>query len=176
VAATALATLAADPRVQGDRIGLIGWSQGGLVATAVAGRSDAVDAVALWAAVADLETTYAGLLGADTLTAGLAVQDDALQVALPWGAVIGLRRAFFEGVATFDPIAEIAAYSGPLFVAQGTRDETVNPASADALIGAHDGPEELWTADMDHVFNAIGGPETLDTMVAATAAYLQAHL
>ena len=172
----ALATLAADPRVQGDRIGLIGWSQGGLVATAVAGRSDAVDAVALWAAVADPETTYAGLLGTDTLTAGLAVQDGGLQVTLPWGAVIGLRREFFEGVASFDPIAEIAAYSGPLFVAQGTRDETVNPASADALIGAHEGPEELWTADMDHVFNAFGGPETLDTMVAATATYLQAHL
>jgi alpha/beta superfamily hydrolase len=82
----ALGWLAAEPRVQGDRVAIIGWSQGGLVAAGVAGRSGAPAAVALWAAVADPEPTVAGLLGADAIDCGLAPPEgEALRVTLPWG-------------------------------------------------------------------------------------------
>ncbi|HBH00266.1 MAG TPA: alpha/beta hydrolase [Rhodobacteraceae bacterium] len=162
--------------VDGDDIHVIGWSQGGLVAAAVAGRAEGLDAVALWQAVGDPETTYGGILGAETMAAGMAAApDETITATLPWGAEIGLNGAFFEGIATFDPMAEIAAYDGPLFVTRGTLDTTVLPADADAFIAAHDGPEMLWTADMDHVFNVFTTTETLDAMVAATAAFFREH-
>jgi dipeptidyl aminopeptidase/acylaminoacyl peptidase len=173
----ALGWLAAEPRVQGDRVAIIGWSQGGHVAAGVAGRSGAPAAVALRAAVADPEPTFAGLLGADVIARGLALPEgEALRITLHWGAEIALRRGFFDGVRSYAPLAEIAAYTGPLFVAHGSRDDLVPPVAAERFIAAHDGPEALWTADMDHVFNVFTGPETLDTMVAGTIAFLAPHL
>ncbi len=161
--------------VQTDDLHLIGWSQGGLVAAAAAGRSDAFDAVALWNAAATPMETFTGFLGEDIVSAGLSAgPDDPIEIVLPW-TEITLNGAFFQGLATSDPLAEIAAYSGPLFVAQGSLDTTVPPVSADLFIEAHDGPEELWTAEMDHVFNVFATDETLDQLLAATVAFFEAH-
>lgn len=163
-------------RVDGGDVFVIGWSQGGLVASAVAGRSDALDAAALWQAVGDPQATFGGLLGAETMAAGMAAApDETIKATLPWGAEIGLNGAFFDGIETFDPMAEIAAYSGPLFVTKGMLDTTVLPEASDAFMAAHEGPEELWTAEMDHVFNVFTTTETLDDMVAATVAFFNAH-
>ncbi|WP_295074356.1 alpha/beta fold hydrolase [Tabrizicola sp.] len=168
--------LEANAAVDGQRLAVIGWSQGGLVATAVAGRSDKPDALVLWAAVANPEESFGGIVGAETLAKGLEAGDAALPVTLPWGAVVELKRGFFEGVTTFDPPAELASYAGPLFIAHGTKDTTVLPAAVDTFLAAHEGEESKWIADMDHVFNAFTGPETLDQMVGETVAFLKPHL
>jgi len=172
----ALSWLEANPAVDGQRLAVLGWSQGGLVATAVAGRSDKPDALVLWAAVANPEESFGGIVGSETLEKGLAAGDVALPVTLPWGAVVELKRGFFEGVTTFDPPAELASYAGPLFIAHGTKDTTVLPAAVDTFLAAHEGEEASWTADMDHVFNAFTGPETLDQMVGETIGFLKPHL
>jgi uncharacterized protein len=172
----AIAFLEGDKRVDGQRLGLIGWSQGGLVASAVAGRTNKPDAVALWAAVATPAETFKGLLGADTLKAGASTGDTPLNIKLPWGAEIALKQGFFDGITAINPGQEIAAYKGPLFVAQGTEDTTVLPASADVFLAKHEGDEAKWTEKMDHVFNAFTGPETLDKMVESTLAYMGPHL
>jgi uncharacterized protein len=172
----AVKLMSADARVKGTDLAIIGWSQGGLVATAVAGRSGTPDVVALWEAVATPKDTFGGLLGKDTLEKGAKTGDTPLKIKLPWGAEIELKQGFFDGVSKFDPPTELSHYKGPLFVTKGTEDTTVVPADADKLISAHDGPEELWTEKMDHVFNAFTGPETLDKMVAATITYLDANM
>lgn len=173
----AMEWLAANPRVKGDDIAVIGWSQGGLVAAAVAGRSDPQpDALMLWAAVASPEETFRGLLGDEVVDQGFLTGDTPLKITLPWGAEIGLRQGFFDGLRDIDTATEIAAYKGPLFVAHGTKDTTVLPAAADVYLGAHDGVEEYWSREMDHVFNAFTGPETLDEMVAATITFLDAQM
>lgn len=173
-AMAAVAYLAASDKVDGDDIHVIGWSQGGLVASAVAGRSDNLDAVALWQAVSDVEATYAGLLSAETLKMGKAAAPDQTIIAtLPWGADVSLNGAFFDGIETFDPLAEITAYSGPLFVSQGMTDTTVMPATTLAFITAHEGPEQLWPAEMDHVFNVFAETETLASLIAATVAFFE---
>ncbi|MES2813513.1 MAG: alpha/beta fold hydrolase, partial [Pseudomonadota bacterium] len=133
--------LEANPAVDGQRLAVIGWSQGGLVATAVAGRSDKPDALVLWAAVANPEESFGGIVGAETLAKGLEAGDAALPITLPWGAVVELKRGFFEGVTTFDPPAELASYAGPLFIAHGTKDTTVLPAAVDTFLAAHEGEE-----------------------------------
>lgn len=172
----ALSWLEANPAVDGQRLAVLGWSQGGLVATAVAGRSDKPDALVLWAAVANPEESFGGIVGSETLEMGLAAGDAALPVTLPWGAVVELKRGFFEGVTTFDPPAELASYAGPLFIAHGTKDTTVLPTAVDTFLAAHEGEEASWTAEMDHVFNAFTGPETLDQMVGETIGFLKPHL
>lgn len=172
----ALDWLQDNPSVDGDRLGIIGWSQGGLVATGVAGRSDTPDVVALWAAVADPEATFGPFLGEATLAAGLETGDTPLPITLPWGAEITLKQGYFDGVMTYDPEAEIAAYDGPLFIAHGTLDTTVPVSAVDLFLAAHDGEEASWVVEMDHVFNVFTGPETLDAMVAETIGFFRPHL
>ena len=175
-ALAAVAYLKSSEQVQSDEIYLIGWSQGGLVATAVAGRSKDLDVVALWAAVADPKLTYGALLGPEVMKMGKAAgANEAVKVKLPWGAEIELNGTFFEGIESFDAIAEIAAFKGPLFVAQGIKDTTVVPESADKLIAAHEGPEQLWKADMGHVFNTFTTEKTLDELIDVTISFFKKH-
>ncbi len=162
--------------VDGSQLQVIGWSQGGLVASAVAGRSDKLGAVALWQAVGDVDATYGSLFSPEVLDAGKAAAvTETITTTMPWGADVSLNGAFFDGIETIDPMKEIAAYSGPLFVTQGKLDTTVMPAVADAFIDAHEGPEQLWSAEMDHVFNVFAETETLDAMIDATAAFFEQH-
>ncbi|OED36033.1 hypothetical protein AB833_28840 [Chromatiales bacterium (ex Bugula neritina AB1)] len=162
--------------VDGEDLHIIGWSQGGLVATAVAGRTGAPDAVALWAAVANPKSTFGNLFGTEAMVSGIAATaDQTVDVKLPWGAEITLNGAFFDGLELFDPLAEIKEFDGPLFVAQGVNDTVVSPESADALIATHVGPEQLWTAEMDHVFNVFATGDTLEAMVSATILFFENH-
>lgn len=168
-AQAALDWLASDARVLG-RPYLIGWGQGGLVAASVAGRGAEIEAMALWAAIADPQITFATLFGPKSLEQGV-LSSEPTTVALPWGAAHRLAQPFFEGILEADPLAEIARYDGPLFVAQGSEDATVDPAQAEMWLSAHDGEEEFWLREMDHAFDAYQGPERLDEMVAATVAF-----
>lgn len=43
------------------------------------------------------------------------------------------------------------------------------------LLTAHQGEEEAFTREMDHVFNVFTSPATLDEMIAATIAFFDAH-
>lgn len=175
-AMAAVEYLKASSKVKNDDVYVIGWSQGGLVASAVGGRGAKVNGVALWQAVGNPKATFGGLLGADTLTKGMAAgADETVKAKLPWGAEVSLNGAFFDGIESFDPIKEIGAYPGPLFVTKGLKDTTVLPEEPDNFIAAHNGPEELWSADMDHVFNVFSETETLDKMIGATVAYFKAN-
>ncbi|MEM9552056.1 MAG: alpha/beta fold hydrolase [Pseudomonadota bacterium] len=160
--------------VDGSNIHIIGWSQGGLVASAVAGRSSAPKAVALWNAVADPTQTFGAILGTDKIAEGIAADaDQEIPVALPWGAEIKLNGAFFDGLESFDPPAELAAYVGPVMVAQGSLDTAVDPATAQLFVDAHKGETTFWDAEMDHVFNVFGSDETLDQLITETIAFFQ---
>ncbi len=168
----ALKVLAVEPRVQGERIGLLGWSQGGLVAAAVAGRSNVPPATALWAAVADPIESLGGAMGAAVLAAGLKTGDVALSIQLTWKD-IALKQGYFDGMLAMKPLVEVAAYLRPLFVAHGWQDEAVLPHAAAKFLAAHTASQESWLEDMDHSFNATSGPKTLDRLLDATADFFK---
>jgi hypothetical protein len=172
----ALGWLASSPAVDGSRLAVLGWSQDGLVATAVAGRSDKPGAVVLWAAVANPKEGFGGLPGPAMLDKGPDRGDAALPITLPWGAEIARKQGLFEGVAAFDPPAELASDASPLLIAHGTRDTTVLPTAVDAILAAHEGEEARWIAEMDHVFNAFTGPDTPDQMMGEAIAFLKPRL
>lgn len=175
-ALAALDWLSGSGRVAGEDVYLIGWSQGGLVAAAAAGRSGLPDAVALWNAVGDTKATYGGILGSETMAAGMAAAPgQAVTATLPWGAEVVLNGAFFDGIENHDATAEIAAYTGPLLVAQGSADTTVLPENADAYLAAHEGPEELYTAPMDHSFNIFVDDAELTRLIDRTIGFFRSH-
>ncbi|MEM6728007.1 MAG: alpha/beta fold hydrolase [Pseudomonadota bacterium] len=149
---------------------VIGWSQGGLVAAALAGRGADVAGVALWNAVADPRATYGALFGSEALEAAIAAPaDEVRELALPWGVELTLKGAFFDDVAALDPLMEIASYGGPLLAANGMTDTLVAPGSGQAYVDANGGGT-VYRADMDHVFDIFADASDLDAMIAATIA------
>jgi len=167
--------LKAEPRIDASKIAVVGWSQGGLVASAVAGRTDPV-AVALWAAVGEPLPTFNGLLGADKVEAGLKTGDTPLELPMPWGFSLYLKQPYFDELATTHPLDEIAAYKGPLFVAEGTNDPVIAVGTGEKFIAAHEGEEELWIRPMDHSFNSFTDEKTVDELIAATATFFKPYL
>jgi len=161
--------------VDGANVHMLGWSQGGLVAASAAAETDVASTV-LWAPVTTPGVTYPGLLGMDA--SKLALESDPatpISAKLPWGAETTLNAAFYNEVWTTSPLAKVTGYGGPLLVIVGTRDTTVwpQPLAGQAYLAAHDGDEGIMVLDTDHVFDAFVGPDTVDKMAHATAAWIK---
>lgn len=103
-------------------MGLLGWSQGGLVASHVANLNPDLDAVVLWSPVTHPYMTYGKLMGADlVLKASASAAETPFTTTTPWGYETTLKGKFFKEVLTMNPIGAIAHYPGPLLVIQGTQ-------------------------------------------------------
>ncbi|WP_353641892.1 alpha/beta hydrolase [Mesorhizobium sp. WSM2239] len=178
-ALAALDFLAAGGEVDKDRIALVGWSMGGAVASAVAGRTEhELTSVSLWAPGTNMAGSMAFVLGHETVKQGLASGGQPVSAKLPWGAEVSLKTGFFDSLYAIDPVAEITRYDGPLLVAVGTKDDVVfpQPAAGQVLLDYHDGPEELWVRPMDHVFNAFQDAKTVDELIVKTGDFIAENL
>ncbi|WP_158815766.1 S9 family peptidase [Methylocapsa sp. S129] len=167
--------LQTEKSVDPTKLALVGWSQGGAVAATVAGRTThPIKAVALWNPLSAPAATIETFLGVDRVQAGLASGGKPITVKLPWGAEVALKTAYFEDIFTIDPVAELAKYPGPVFVAVGTKDTIVypQPQSGQLLLTYHKGPGELWVRPMDHGFNVFDETKTVDELIAATGAFV----
>ncbi len=174
-ALAALDFVASLEAVDTERIAVLGISQGGLVAAAVAGRDDRVASAVLWSPVAVPYATYASIFTTEGIQAGLDSGGEIVDITLPWGAVVSLRTGFFEELFTVSPLAEIAAYDGPLMVVVGERDTLVfpQPQAGQSFLDYHEGDERLILLDGDHTFDILGvGPERLDDAIFWSLAWL----
>lgn len=178
-ALAALDWLAASLDVDGTRLALVGWSMGGAIGAAVAGRSSRrLTSVSLWAPNTNLPASITFLLGPDTVRRALGGGDAPVTAPLPWGGAVTLKPGFFTSLYAIDPVAEITRYDGPLLVAVGTRDESVfpQPTAGQILLDYHRGAGELWVRPMDHAFNAFEGTETVDALIARTGDFIAAGM
>lgn len=174
-ALAALDFLQTEKSIDRTRIALVGWSQGGAVAATVAGRTKRpLKAVALWNPLVSPAGTIEATFGVEVVKAGLASGGQSITVKLPWGSEVALRTAYFEDLFTIDPVAELAKYRGPVFVAVGTKDTLIfpQPQSGQLLLTYHKGPGELWVRPMDHVFNVFDETKTVDELIGATGAFV----
>jgi len=178
-ALAALDFLQREKSINPAKVAVVGWSQGGGVAASVAGRTaHPLKAVALWNPLSSPSGTFAAVFGVDTLKAGLASGGKAVTVKLPWGGEVSLKTAYFEDLFTIDPVAELAKYPGPVFVAVGTKDTLIypQPQFGRLLLAYHKGPGELWVRPMDHVFNVFDETNTVDELIEATGAFVAKNM
>ena len=167
--------LQSEESVDAGRLAVVGWSQGGAVAASLAGRTThRIRAVALWSPLVMPEATTPAVFGSDVVKAGLASAGRAIKFKLPWGPDVSLKTAFFEDTFAIDPVAELANYPGPVFVAVGTNDTVVTPQPAfgQLLLTYHKGPGELWVRPMDHAINGFTNVDTVDELIAATGTFV----
>jgi alpha/beta superfamily hydrolase len=179
-ALAAIDYLATVPEVDVTRLGLIGLSQGGLVAAETAARDERVDSVILWSPVSNPPDTYKLLMGADTVAKGLTAPDPGVEVQLPWGDPFLMKSGFFRDLYAINPVGAIAEVEAPLLVVVGLQDTTVTPQpfQGEAYLNYHEGPEMLVQVNSDHVLSVISpaGPTILDDVVGWTLAWLEASL
>jgi len=137
--------------VDGNRVAVAGYGDGGWVALVAASREKAIHGVALLGTAARTGRTVTLDQQRDELAQmRLTDQDRAAKIALEtrlldavatgdgWGDLpADLRRAsdtpWFKSWVLFDPAAALARVSQPVLIAEGTLDRQVPPADADAL-------------------------------------------
>lgn len=114
----AISFLETQPEIDKSRLGVIGLSMGGLVASFTAAARKDLRAVVLWSAVANLGQLF--------LSSGMAGQaETAVAEGILDGGGLALNLAFVQEALTFNPVEAIKSYEGPVLIVHGTADETV---------------------------------------------------
>jgi dienelactone hydrolase len=158
-------------QVDTKSIGIMGFSQGGLVGSTTAAKENRVDSLVLWSPATFPPHEYEGLITKEGIQAGLTLSDggwDYFPLSLngqPLGLSIPLGKGFFEDLFNIDPAAEIRKFKSPLMVIVGKNDPIVwpQPAKGQLYMKYHQGEEKLVVLDADHAFNHWAGPEEPDT-------------
>jgi uncharacterized protein len=130
--------LAADDHVDGDRIGLVGWSMGARLATIVADADDRVRATVLMSAGAVPVSEYVA-------EAPEEFRDDVREALTP-----------------IDPLAHVRGIRGALFVQAGRSDSIVPERALRSVAdAAPDGTRVTWY-DADHALNERAEHDRID--------------
>ena len=135
--------------VDGNRLGIMGWSKGGGLALLAAGRDARFKSVLTWAGATDLSGVYTSEGYAQARQNGTYVVD------LGWRPPFNISLQAFEVNASTDILAEFANSSIPVFAIIGSEDTSVNPASAAVIenTSQNSGSSSLIIDGADHTFN-----------------------
>jgi dienelactone hydrolase len=138
----ALDVLAADERVDPDRLGLVGWSFGGRLGALLAGVDDRLRATALMSAGAAPVSEYVAAAPAE-------LQDDVEEVLTP-----------------IDPLSRIGDAKGALFLQAGRSDSVVPAAALQALADAAPDDARVTWYDAEHQLDDTARRDQLDWLTA----------
>jgi dienelactone hydrolase len=130
--------LADDDRVDDDRLGLVGWSMGGRLASIVAGVDDRVRATVL-------------------MSVGAAPVEAYVQ-----GAPADLQDVVREALEPIDPLTHVDDAKGAILVQAGRRDSIVPRAALEAVIDAAPKGTKVEWYPTDHALNDRARNDRLD--------------
>jgi dienelactone hydrolase len=134
----ALDLLAADERVDSERLGLVGWSMGGRLATLVAGIDDRVRATVLMSVGAAPVSEYVDAAPAE------------------------LREVVREVLGPIDPLTRLPDADGAVLVQAGRRDSVVPSDALEAVIAAAPAGTKVEWYPTDHALDARAERDRLD--------------
>jgi pimeloyl-ACP methyl ester carboxylesterase len=167
-----------DP-VNRHKLGVVGHSQGGLVAALTAAADERVDSLVLWAAVGFPAHDFGGILLDEGLKAGLALPDGGTITLglyvngeyIDWDMTLG--KQFFLELFSESPIIAARDYRNPLMYVSCLQDDIVwpQPHVGSAYLKNHTGIERLVAVDAGHNFSYYNGPEKLDEIIYWTIAW-----
>lgn len=153
-------------KVDKERIGILGFSQGGLVAAITAAEEERVGSICLWSPPSSPPICYEGLLTKEGVKQGLTLAEGESMdfglyidgVYLHWDVTLGHR--FFADLFGVDPLAEVQKYKNPMMLVSGLQDNIVwpQPQASAVFLKYHDGYEKLVVIDADHEFDYWDGP------------------
>lgn len=105
--------------VDKDRIGILGWSQGGTDALLVSGESNRFKSVATWAGALELSDMVTPEMRKEALTTG------QTKMEFDWRDALPLSQKWIDESDNMDVLAEVANITAPIGSFHGSLDEDV---------------------------------------------------
>jgi dienelactone hydrolase len=163
---TAAAWAATIRGIDADRIGLLGWSQGGTLAILAAKNNPDYKAVGLWAAALDLSILISPEMRNEAAATGKTLLD------LGFRPPLSLSKRWIDEVDSTDILAAVPLIPAPIYILAGSEDETVPPQnSRDIAAAAKNSASRLEIIDgFDHTFGAFSGDLSNFNMVCGKTA------
>lgn len=144
------------PGVDPAKIGVLGFSQGGLIAQRLILQEPALAALATWSTVAtDGVGAFQDFFDAHYATA---LRDGYAPVSFPWlTEPLHFDLQWFEDVKSQRTLTEMRGYPGPILAVAGAADTTVPFSQSSALIAlsGHPASRAVLLAGADHIFNVL---------------------
>ena len=167
--------IAAQENIDGEHIGVMGWSQGGTDALLSASQHPEIfKAVVTWAGAPDLSDMLPDELYAEAQKNGYFTMEfdwrDSLNVSLQW----------CEDVKNVNVLDVFTGFDGPVLAIHGTEDTTVDPDWSNKIAGTstNEASGTCFIEGMDHTFNVFTEEDlhSLYTAIDATGEFFAATL
>ena len=166
--------------VDGGKLGVMGWSQGGTDALLAAeAHPDTFQAVVTWSGALELNgaSLFAGTSFEDAYAQ--AKKEGFYTMTFDWREPLELGERWFQEVAETNILKVTADIKAPILAINGKDDTTVTPDNAEKIVkaAANADSQLLLVDNCDHTYNVFSGDFTaLYQTVDATAAFFQAQL
>lgn len=157
----------AQENIDGEHIGVMGWSQGGTNALLCAARRPEVfTSLVTWAGAPDLSILLTDEQYEEAQKNGFFVMN------FDWREPLNVSLQWCEDVRNVDVLAEFAAgYAGPVLAIHGDKDVTVDPEWSNKIVAAstNEASKTLFIEGMDHTFNVFAEADFKSLYEAADA-------
>ena len=167
--------IAAQENIDGEHIGVMGWSQGGTDALLSAGQHPEIfKSVVTWAGAPDL-----GLLLTDEDYTE-AQEQGYFTMEFDWREPLNVSLQWCEDVKNVNVLDVFTGFDGPVLAIHGTEDTTVDPDWSNKIAGTstNEASGTCFIEGMDHTFNVFSEEDlhSLYTAIDATGAFFAANL
>lgn len=179
---TALAFLQQHPRIHDDRIAVLGFSQGGLIAQRLITSAPELAGLVTWSTVAmDGIGSFQGFFDEYFETAK---RDGFAAVSYPWlSSPLHFSVEWFEQISDQQTLTAMEIYEGPIFAIAGAADESVPYQQSIDLIAqsTNSRSRAVVLAGANHIFNVladqpIASPTHAEQLLAMTTAWFRDEL
>lgn len=154
-AEVALAFLRSKPQVDDHRIGVVGFSQGGLIAQLLLAQQPGIKSFVAWSSVAsDGIGPFADMFETLYMTAK---REGQVEQQFAWRPPLSISYEWFEQVMANQSLSGMAEYTGSVLAIAGSNDTVVPPTAATRLIVASgsDVARAVIIKGADHIFNVL---------------------
>ena len=160
-----------------DKIGVMGWSQGGTDALLACGwHPEMFKSLVTWAGAPQLKMD--GFFGDKEYEEAKA--NGYFVMNFDWREPLHVSLQWCEDVMNTDVLKEFSAYTGPVLAIAGTMDTTVDPDWSNKIVAANTNAasKTLFIEGMDHTFNVFAEADlhSLHTAIDATGEFFAATL
>lgn len=174
-AQTALSYMMRQKGIDKHRLGLVGFSQGGLIAQLLAENDDRVKAMVLWSSVGgDGQGSFARLFDKHYPEAQKRGYSD---VSFRWRPPLAFDRIWFEEVEANTSLSDLKDYHGALLAIAGADDQAVPYETSERIINAAGSFESRLEIirGANHIFNVLGpdaDPSRSEILLKTTSEWL----
>lgn len=164
-----IAYMQAQDRIDPDRVGIVGWSQGGTVAMLTAARNPYIRSLVTWAGAVDMSGFMASQYE-EAKHNGYAV------IEFDWREPLNLSIDWYDEARHIDIAQELAQYDGAVLAIAGSEDTVVPLSDLDVIMAAvpTEAKQSHIIAGADHTFDIFSGSmEHFDELLDKTVQWFE---